>query len=94
VYLIFSDPIPEKINRDLCCVAGRWDIDRGVNGVVVSVRYVVMQPQNAAWGLGQRHIRGSRLRRLSENLKNRVRLRNAKRIRDSASADHVAGTNT
>jgi hypothetical protein len=74
-------------------VAGRWDTERCVNGAVVSVRYVVMQSRYAAWVLGQRHIRDSRLRGLSENFKNRVRLRNAKRIRNSASADHVAGTN-
>jgi hypothetical protein len=61
---------------------------------VVSVRYVVMQPQNTAWGLGQWHIRDSRPRGLSENFNDRMRLRNAKRIGDSASADHVAGTNT
>lgn len=53
-----------------------------------------MQPQNTAWGLGQWHIRDSRPRGLSENFNDRMRLRNAKRIGDSASADHVAGTNT
>ena len=34
---------------------------------MVSVWYVVMQPQNTAWGLGQWHIRDSRHRGLSEN---------------------------
>ena len=53
-----------------------------------------MQPQNTAWGLRQWHIRGSRPRGLSENFNNRMRLRNAQKIRASASAYHVTGTNT
>jgi len=43
-------------------VVERSDIERDVNGAVVSVRYDVMQPQNTAWGLGQWHIRDSRPR--------------------------------
>jgi len=67
---------------------------RGVNGAVVSVGYVVMQPHNTAWGLGKWRIRDSRPKGLSENVNNRMRLWIAERIRDSASVDHVAGTNT